>query len=132
VLIITGVLGLLGVPAALHRGVRGMLGCDARPEVQEHVDPAVADTASAMSYAHLILESGKADLSPEGWIVVQGAPSIVAYMVASQPDGRKLIVDGWKRPIRCVRLRGSHFFSSFGPNGIDDNGKGDDIVQSFR
>lgn len=42
---------------------------------------------------------------------------------------RKLLIDGWKNSVVPIYAEGSIIgVKSFGPNGIDDNGVGDDLV----
>jgi hypothetical protein len=131
VLFITLILGLLGVPASLHRGVRGILGCDVAPAPTEVVPPEVANTSGAMTIGRVLLETGSSQLSLEGWIVVAQPPPIGGTAFITQSDGRKVLCDGWGRPIHCSRLRETIRLQSFGVDGKDDHGGGDDLVVTF-
>lgn len=133
VLIVTAILGVLGVPSALHRGTRELLGCGGGPSAMSApMDPALADTKAAMMYAHLFLTGGgDRSPTPEGWLEVPRTGSSTSYLIFTAADGRRYVCDGWRNPIRCSRVGSMFRYTSFGPNGRDDRGRGDDIVESY-
>jgi len=133
VLIVTAILGVLGVPSALHRGTRELLGCGGESSTMNvTMDPKLADTKAAMMYAHLFLTGGQGcPPTPEGWLEVPGTGSPTSYLIFTAADGRRLVCDAWRNPIRCNRVGSMLRYTSFGPNGRDDRGRGDDIVESY-
>jgi len=51
-----------------------------------------------------------------------------ADTVVTMPDGKRCVCDLWKHPIHAMRSGGALRMWSLGPNGVDDQGKDDDIV----
>lgn len=72
-----------------------------------------------------------ARLSPEGWVEASPSNSPGSYVIAAGKDGKSYVCDGWRNPIRCVRVGTNLKYLSSGPNGKDESGRGDDIVQFF-
>lgn len=129
-LIVGAVLEVFGIPSGLYYGARGLLGCDPPPVREESVNREAADTESAFLLAHVLLTTDKREPAPDGRIEVEGK-GFMAHVSALDFNGRRYVCDGWKTPIRCMRHRDTYRYVSFGPNGLDDRGRGDDIVKVF-
>jgi hypothetical protein len=131
-LLVGAVIGILGIPTGLYRWGRGLLGCDPPPVPPSPEERARNDTTSAFVYAQLLLTSGTPpNLSPEGWIVAAGSPAFASHLVRKRPDGKTYLCDAWGNPIVCRRRQGRMFFQSFGPDGRDNHGRGDDLEESY-
>lgn len=87
-------------------------------------------TAAAFSYAHaLVMSLGEDVITPEGWVENRLFKGPASPAPPQAKEGKVFVCDGWENPIRCSRLRTGFRYASFGPNGRDDGGRGDDLVE---
>jgi hypothetical protein len=64
---------------------------------------------------------------PDGRIEA-GAAWTDGDSIVTMPDGKRCVCDPWKHPLHAARSGGVLRIWSWGPNGVDDGGKEDDIA----
>lgn len=126
-----GILSIISIPWIIEREIHRSRDDSPPPPSSAPADPQMTEARIAIIAARLFLTSSKGRTpTAEGWIEA-GPEGPGSRGRVTLSDGRTVLADPWGNPIRCIVARGAMKIYSFGPDGRDDSGKGDDIVQVF-